>query len=77
VHEDVTRVQAEDRGFGDAGVGAADPDCSSLLSATLLPKMPSCSARVVGNWIAEGLWRHTDLGRLAICQFLKETRVLM
>ena len=31
VHEDVTRFQAEDGGFGDAAVGAADPkDAGSL-----------------------------------------------
>ena len=27
VDEDVTGLQAEESGFGDAGVGAADPDC--------------------------------------------------
>lgn len=26
VHEDVARLEAEDGGFGDAGVGAADPE---------------------------------------------------
>ena len=26
VHEDVTGLEAEDSGFGDAGVGAAEPD---------------------------------------------------
>jgi hypothetical protein len=27
VDEDVAGLEAEDGGFGDAGVGAADPDC--------------------------------------------------
>jgi hypothetical protein len=40
VHEDVSGVQAEDGRFGDAGVGAADPDYSSSRLATLLSKNP-------------------------------------
>lgn len=32
VHEDVARLEAEDGGFGDAGVGAADPEDLGLLA---------------------------------------------
>jgi hypothetical protein len=82
VHEDVSGVQSEDGGLGDAGVGAADPDYyPSRRLATLLPKILSCSWRGVREMGCEkdgkGWEGHTDLWRLAICELLEETRVLM
>jgi hypothetical protein len=63
VDEDVSRVQAENCGFGDAGVGAADPDCTLLayISRSRL-------------WRGGG---HTNLRRLTVCERPEERWVLM
>jgi hypothetical protein len=63
VDEDVSRVQAKNCGFGDAGVGAANPDCELIVS--YIPHV---------MWRGGG---RTDLWRLPVCELLEEPWVLV
>jgi hypothetical protein len=49
VDEDVTGLETEEGGFGDAGVGAADPDCSSQSSISISLMKP----QIVDFWKEE------------------------